>query len=827
MMRSRRGLAAIGVFAAFAAGACWQLLGTTASPAASVRASAATAGVGTSVVEPGDAPDAVREELRPAPGPADETASPGTRLRIADADGRPLPGAEYFHGALPRGSQTGLLASEACRERWHPTDAWLGTCTKLRADAGGYVTSYTTDVPYLYVARDHDRLAFWGWPFRDELQFVSERTCTVRVVDPTGAPIAGAAVVLRNGRRSSDEPILGITDGNGTCVVRHLERLASEEWRSGEGHRLGVRGLGLRHADVAVDAQEIPERLTLTLPPCGTIAVELVDSHGNRLATPEPVRLFVDDTEEKEEELTEYVRASHLIGFGHCAVGQPFVVGGKRGRRCAGPAGAGDRVVVRLSLTDLEPGGFVFTGRALASDGRPLASCALRPIDEYSHPGREFTTTGDGRFLFARPADAARKLAEFLGIVQCEWREHCGLVEIRGVPVQLPDPLVPGHIELGDVRLQDSVLRVRGQVRGDGPVAEFDIRGDYYSDGLDIRRHAAGRFEIHALPHRKQASLDVHAPGYAVQQVTTPLPGPDLDIALAACGSCEVIATLAAGTDDHREWLRIDFVDAAGRRWRRDGYTAGAEWHCSTSLPPGSYHCEARIITEDSPIATVGPLVVVAGKDTAPLRVDLSGHLRTCQLSWVDAAGEPVELSFEYVYCPRLVDTVAGRPAWDVARGNGTGCTVLGTGGTIDVVVESESFTGRYTGPLTDARVLMQPVPTIPFHIPDLPAAPPSTEWTIRAVSCGGQAETRMRFRSHLSLRPNAFTFGDVDADGRGRIALLPNSSYAIELLLCPSDESTRRFRALDAAQEVAIGASLPARLVFQFDRREVDAAIR
>ena len=751
----------------------------------------------------------------------------GTRLRILDVTGNPMPGSEYFHGSLPHASQTGLLECEAWRERWHPTDAWLTNCTRLVADADGHVTSYTTDTPYLYVARDGGRLAFWGWPFPDELRFVPERVCTVTVVDQEGKPVADAAVVLRNGR-TSKEPILGVTDANGRCRIGHLECLQSTDWRDwrhADGHRLGIRGLGLRGSDVTLDAESPPEQLTVVLPPTGTIAVELLDPRGTRLASPVPVRLLGHD----EEEVSEYTRPNGAVGFGHCAVNLPLTIENARGRQVAGPRGSGDRLVVQLGLPDLEPGGFVFTGRALTAGGDPLAHCELRTTFEYGRLGAKATTTADGRFVFVHEPEQGNELAACCAVVACNWRDGTGLVETRGALVQLPEPLLPGQHDLGDVRLVDAVVMVRGRVRGVGGATAIDVSPDYYSSGIDVRQQEDGRFEVRALPHRGRASLDVQARGYARQRVVTELPGADLDIVLQPQGACQVIATLDPGLAEFYESLRSDFVDAIGTRFRRQGDGNGQEWRCTASLPPGVYRCELRTLVDPAPLATVAGVVVAAGEGAPEIvRFDLRNRLRACRLSWVDAAGAPLHIDFAYVYSPRLVEVVDGARVWDCMRSDATGCTLLGTGAMLDVVVEADGVTGRHVGPLGNTKVRVLPTPTVAFHIPDLPGAPEGTEWKVRAVASAGDAETKLRFRGHLHVRPDSFTFGDVDAAGRGRIHLLPNSRYQIELLLSPNDESTRRFHALDATSgEVATGATPPGELVFRFDPQKVQAAIR
>jgi hypothetical protein len=263
-------------------------------------------------------PALARQAVPPATPMPPPPEPPGTRLRIVDPNGKPLPGAEYFQAAMPYGSERGRLESAAWWARWEP-EAWLAEHgTRSVADAAGMVSTRTTDVPRLYVARHDGGLAFWGFPFPDELQVLPEQTCAVRVVDTAGRPVPDAAVVLRNDDApgTSRSPIVGLTDANGECRVRHLQRLRDARSRD-EVHRLGVRGLGLRSGDVTIDPLHLPDRVTITVPPCALLAVELLDPAARRYTAPQGVLLISD----QGEQLLEYTREHGPIDFGHCAVG--------------------------------------------------------------------------------------------------------------------------------------------------------------------------------------------------------------------------------------------------------------------------------------------------------------------------------------------------------------------------------------------------------------------------------------------------------------------------------------------------------------------------
>src|SRR5262245_39890413 len=107
---------------AIAAAAFGLTLSTAAHPRdpvphnkASADAAAGTASADPAQTESEPAASQQREPVAIPPMTAEGTDS-APRLRIVDAAGAPLPGAEYFTGELPSPSMGGLLVCEALRE---------------------------------------------------------------------------------------------------------------------------------------------------------------------------------------------------------------------------------------------------------------------------------------------------------------------------------------------------------------------------------------------------------------------------------------------------------------------------------------------------------------------------------------------------------------------------------------------------------------------------------------------------------------------------------------------------------------------------------------
>jgi hypothetical protein len=565
--------------------------------------------------------------------------------------------------------------------------------------------------------------------------------------------------------------------------------------------------------------------VTIVLPPHGMLAAELVDARGERLGSPQPVvlhALAAGGSGGRLERLAEFTLASGPVEIDRCALGQTLAITTADGRRVAGPVGAGERRVLTLTLDDLAPGGFVFTGRALAADGAPLANVPLR-----THAGAACTTTVDGRFVFPHPADKGSDLAGRVVIRQYETgRGDASSWERRGARVELPDPLPRGHLDLGDVRFVDAALQVRGRVRGDGPLHGLAVVPAYESEGLRIDVRADGTFEVWALPSRRNATLEVHADEHVSRSVETALPGPELDVALQGAGECTVVATIDPELAEAAASLRAEFVDDAGTRIEQCGEIVDEQWRCSARLPAGSYRCELTASLRESPFA-VAPVVTVPPRGAAaPVSFDLRGRVQACRLALSDAAGEPLDVEGD-VWRATSLRRVDGESR-AVAMRFTSSIRLLGTGEPLDVVIDAGARTGRHVGPFADATVHLSPRPGVAFHVSRLPPAPELTRWVVRAMARAGEAAIRLDYGTEVDARAASWELADVDAAGNGTIALEPRSRYAFELVLRGDHRSPRGTRALPPISgEVAIGAKLPESLTLRFDPEQVRAAAR
>jgi hypothetical protein len=829
----RRATAA--ALAAAMAGAWWLLLadepqrdarpGGSTAPVAPVGAANASARPGAPGRAAGDEPAGGDPSREVAPDPEDRANDNARfRLRIVDADGRPLPGAEYFTGPLPEGSANGLLESEAWRERWHP-DAWLTQrCTRTVADADGFVRTMVTDVGWLYVARHEGRLAFWGWPFPDELQVLPEPSCVVRVVDTTGAPVPDAAVVLRDDDEpgTSKTPILGLTDANGECRVRHLQRLQGPRVRD-DVHRLGVRGLGLRSADVRIDPERIPERVTITVPPCAPLAVELVDPLGRRYASAWPSLLLAADG----EELQEFVRTTESVEFGHCAVGAVLRAATPRGVRLLGPPAARAHHLLRVPLAALEPEGLVFTGVARRADGTPLAGVTLAAGELERLGMADATTAADGRFALAVGGPQSTQLSDRLWIVQIEAERGRQGTERRSASLPIPALREPGVLDLGDVHLADAVLAVRGRVRGPaGSVPGTRVESHWFSRGVDVRCADDGAFEVWALRERRTVSLEFSAPGHVDDGRRIELPAAELDVVLQPEGACRIDVTVDEHVVPHHGSMYAELVDGHGERQRAHGSVRENVLQYEFRVLPGAYRCEVRSPFQAAPLATLEPVVARAGGDAPVAAIDLRGKLHAGRLDCVDERGGEALMAFAFAYSPAARRTVGERVVVETGDVVAPWLDVVASG-PITLVVESAERFGTFEGLPANGSVRMSPWPQTTVHVLGLPPAPPRARWRLEATAESGDAAMQLRAAHGTRQRHLASVQGELGADGNVRLRLLASSRYRLQLDLVAEGASGDAIETTVATTMLDVPSPLPAVLTLQLDAAALRAAVR
>src|SRR5678815_5474485 len=86
--------------------------------------------------------------------------------------------------------------------------------------------------------------------------------------------------------------------------------------------RFGVRGLGLREADVEFDKANPPGDVRVQLPPCGVVAIEVQNRDGSRASTSVPLIVAAD----VEESVADYADRAAPVALGLVACGRTLTV---------------------------------------------------------------------------------------------------------------------------------------------------------------------------------------------------------------------------------------------------------------------------------------------------------------------------------------------------------------------------------------------------------------------------------------------------------------------------------------------------------------------
>jgi len=772
----------------------------------------------------------------------DDVATPGKNLRIVDEHGAPVPGAEYFEGPWPYHSYGGLSVQAAMQELWRP-DVWLTTkCTRQIADADGWVQCRPSDTPWLGVARHGDRQGRgirWGEP--NELPLLPPKPCRVVVVGASGAPIEGASVIVRLDDYGDHDVIVGVTDAAGECLAADLDWLARDRWLGSplSTWRFGVRGLGLRASEVPFDVADPPGQVRLQLPPCGMVAIEVRGPDGARTASAEPVVLGTDHEEllDAYEFVEEYAQASGPVDVGLVACDAQLVASNCRlydgvpngTRRFRGPSVDGERIVLTLDPLSLRPGGRMLTGRVVFEDSRPAANVTIR-VRGADRSRFEVTTNDAGRFFLTVDKEDLEFLsAGSLQVVQIAGRgadrprraARCAVPDLR-------------HAELGDVGdvvLLEPRLLVRGVVRRGGAIdrpAIESIRTDVA--GARVTWNERGEFEVHGATRRAKVRIDVAAEGCRGEERWVAVGSLDyvVEVEDAVADGAVLIrvlvdaGVLGRGLSDR---LRFELVGDAALLGRDGTIEEEGAWLSALTAPAGIYELRVLSFLDVSPIAVERSLVVRSG-ERAEVVVDLRGRLRSMRVEW-SAVGGDRDRPRDATVIANAVRTEGGQRWRDVLEVADDHCVLLGVAGPVDLSVVTDVGVGHYRGPLADCAITLEPIVEVPFEVPDLPAAPPDAEWTVRLVSTGGEADIGWRSETDTESSDAGFLLCDVGANGRGTIPIATNTTYEVELLFCP-DESVRPFVALPAIPpELVVGDALPEKLVFRFAPEAMQSAAR
>lgn len=358
------------------------------------------------------------------------------------------------------------------------------------------------------------------------------RALIVRVVDGSGSPVEGVPVVVGSRRDHIGffPEWRGVSDAAGLARVEPLDAVLDR--LHAEAEFVARLEIVAREQPTVVIPRDVGEA-ELTLPPCGELIVQTLDSEGARLRASRMharARLPGLDTLASDA----LMLAVQGLEPQHGAVRFPFVEVGievlLRGEaschesqtgECPAPLMAG---ATNECAFVFEKPSVTLAGRFVTERGAPVASASVRASGSWrSNISASFTfrTDADGRFRFPlsgeSPLDATLRLSLHVYATP-QHADREGRLD-RSVRLER------GDNELGDVVLQRSPLLVRGVVRDErgAPIAGARVWASWVdrprerpvSNPLRMRdTDATGGFELHAACDEPDFELSASADGY-------------------------------------------------------------------------------------------------------------------------------------------------------------------------------------------------------------------------------------------------------------------------------------------------------------------------
>lgn len=601
-------------------------------------------------------PGARREEIVVSRTPSADVPSELVVRIFEEGGGGPAPGVDVYlqdHGLpvdpelerLIKGERSDVLTGLVQHGRHASTDA-EGVARFPGLRGGGTLGAQRGDYQCM---RQLDPLE--PGPVRVEL--VHAPRVRVRVVNAQGHPEEGVPVGVRRERGGRD--IVRVrSDANG------MARLWFGGQRSGAFVGLAILS---REPIVAAYSPGAPpaEAIVLTLPPAGTLEVELVDERGASWTRPTEIvaevsrstRAELDDAKQPVDFLTCFTsdgRASFLhVGLGL----EVRLLVRSEGRAdevelVHGPRTAGERVGARIVLDRPLP---ELIGRLLDHERMPVgpawARGTARDARGRTRGGCQAFIDREGRFRHALERPWNAEAADGDLVLELEVDAGGGAVWLASTP--LPR-LHPGVNDLGELMLDEMPLVASGRLVDDSGVpvrrATVDfllgtVEGNPYSGELvsQLTTDALGRFELKKALVAERVGIRVTAEGFA-------LFGP-LEVPLGAAGlelELERGGTIVCRVQSDGNWMPRLLLERGGQRVSMTVSYSGTGTQELGPLAPGVY-----TLRYDDPWSDlqgrIEGIVVEAGMRTLDPRLDpldLRGRMNTVALTVVDAGGHAV-----------------------------------------------------------------------------------------------------------------------------------------------------------------------------------------
>lgn len=557
------------------------------------------------------------------------------RVRVVDADGRPVPAVEVRYGIERDADRQVTRTGEdgGADWPWQPIRGRRWFAVARRGDDCAVSEFSTTTRPDVV----------------HELRLEPDRSFAVTVLDHTGEPVPGVEVMVAGGSPVTFPlaPLArAVTGTDGTCRIRHVQHW-SRKIAAGTGRRrfdVRVNGLGFT-ARASLYADALPAApVVLRLPPAGAIRLRLADREGRPISR--GVGLLV------EEEGHDGTGVGVSTGPDGTVVVAPVALDRRYAARLlpmwahtrafAGPRANGDTVAHELRIDEMP----VIAGR-LVHDGAPLAEAEFQVTMPSTRGAPGFyggtvTTDADGRFRWpcgVRRAEAAVSLrfegyasdtgTRVVFAARCEPGSHdLGTLEPVSPGGDASEVIVSGRIlgefdDYGEVQLslRAGGVLIPGMVEwpDDEPVLEVDYTTGAFAfrgkrpDGRSVLLSARVN-GLHFDPIHRFVEV-----GSTVDLEFTKLPSATATLAVPAWAAESV-----------RVYLRAEQTKSGNARWHEPARKSrdGDELTCTfDGLEAGTWRLSVYAdCCNREPIATV-PDLRIAGADVTAL-----GHIELPEL---------------------------------------------------------------------------------------------------------------------------------------------------------------------------------------------------
>ncbi len=486
------------------------------------------------------------------------------------------------------------------------------------------------------------------------IELESDIELAARVVDGSGAPVAGVTVALRQNWGGSffHDHGRSTTDADGIARLRHFRQLIGGDWDYDGRYFIAIaEPLGQEVAKVIDITRPSTELVELVLPAVGVVEVELTGAGPDtwvELETPSPDTEF-DEASERFRDGRRRPDGGKVrfefVGLGRDAI--VWTVEKRREKsheeqRCRGPRFPGQLVSVKVRV---EGARMRLAGRLVDESGTVFAGARFgvvlrepRPEDEGWAEHTEGRTDASGRFEveFARGSvnngslefdvrDAGHSVLAVgkrpLTAEGADLTIELGDVQVQGVPVRATG-LVQDARGAPVPRALVLVYRARERQRGRGSVTRSWSRlwpANTWSDDH-------GRFTVRTA--EKDAMLALRAQTTDARSAALEIRSGDRDIVLVLDEDGELSGRLALAATMPTDYLDVEVSRAAGepvvielQEYRASRVDSSGEF-VARGLAPGLYDLRVHLQGREDPIASVASIRVSAGAGPRDPRLD-------------------------------------------------------------------------------------------------------------------------------------------------------------------------------------------------------------